>query len=153
MCWRNFISRINPFFTKCLFAAVKLVPEWPDKRLSATARLWVLWNLSDATQWLGHRHYVWRHVGYTNVWDTNCRWAIGAILDDLCFGINYSIMIESTLVTPLNRITNGVFYVVETHSGVSLSCQTLQCLRLVHTVASVEAALLSGEKFSPHRAD
>jgi len=62
-------------------------------------------------------------------------------------------MIESTLVTPLNRITNGVFYVVETHSGVSLSCQTLQCLRLVHTVASVEAALLSGEKFSPHRAD
>jgi len=48
----------------------------------------------------------------------------------------------------------AVFCVVEDHSMVRLSCQALQCLWLehfcfVHTVASVEAALHSGDTHSP----
>jgi hypothetical protein len=39
--------------------------------------------------------------------------------------------------------------VVQTHSGVRLSCQAIQCLWLVHSVASVETALGFGEKLSP----
>jgi hypothetical protein len=35
--------------TSCLLAAVKRATEWPDKRLPAIARQWVLWNLSDET--------------------------------------------------------------------------------------------------------
>jgi hypothetical protein len=49
-----------------------------------------------------------------------------------------------------------VFYVVETHSVIRLSCQALQCLWLghlcfVHTMASVGAALHSGDTLSRTR--
>ena len=54
-----------------------------------------LWNLLHDTQWLGHRHCGWRHVGYTCVWDINCRWAVV---------VTRSIMTASTLATAVNRM-------------------------------------------------
>ena len=95
MYWRYFIYRVNTFIVKCLFAAVKHATGWPDKQLPAIARQWVMWNLSEATQWLGHRHCGWRHVGCTSGWDTNCHWAVG---------VTHSIMTASTLATAANRM-------------------------------------------------
>jgi hypothetical protein len=66
---------------------------WPEKRLMAIITLWVLWILSDETQWLVHIHCGWRHVGCTRVCDTNCGWAVG---------VTRSIMTASTLATAVN---------------------------------------------------
>ena len=72
-----------------MFTAVKRATVWPDKRLMA--------NHSDETQCLGHRHCIWRHDGYTCVWDTNCHWA---------HGVTRCIMASFTLATAVIRINN-----------------------------------------------
>lgn len=137
MCWRHFISRIHTFHINCQFASVKLATEWSDKQLPAIERQSVLWNLSEETRWLGHRHWVRCHVYLTSGWDTYCCWAVA---------VTRSILTASTLAKAKNRMNNErCVYVVETHSGVSMSCQALQCLWLVHKAASVKAALHSGE--------
>ena len=78
-----------------MFGAVKRATVWPDMRMMAIVRQRDLLNPSDETQWLGHRHCGWRHVCYTCVWDTNCRWAAG---------VTRNILTASTLATAVNRM-------------------------------------------------
>jgi hypothetical protein len=139
--WRHFISRVNTSVIKvsvrCCQTGHRVTGQAaagdcktecfvePLRRDTVTGpqKLWLAMSVAPASA------------------TTYCLWAVR---------VTHGIMTASTLATAVNRvIPNGVFHVVETHAGLWLSCQAIQCLWLVHTVASVEAALHSGDTLSP----
>ena len=56
LTWRNFISRINTFIIKCFFfGCCRTCHRMTGQAAAGDCK--VLWNLSDETQWLGHRQW------------------------------------------------------------------------------------------------